>query len=207
MARVAFALVALATVVALGAAPASADEERARAREHFAMGRKLYTLGEYKRAREEFKAAYLALPDPALLYNLGQCARLLGEPEEAIRNYRNFLRADGKTPNRDEVEGFISGAEQEIARRNAPPTDLRPPSRPPPERPPEVEPPTVAPPPVEVHAEETPAARPVWRRWWLWTVIVGVLVAGAAVAVAVVLTQPTDPPQPQTSAGTMAVRF
>ena len=37
------------------------------------------------------------------LFNLGQCERQLGHPDEAIRFYHSFLREQPKAPNRQDV--------------------------------------------------------------------------------------------------------
>src|SRR5206468_2181702 len=95
-------------------ARAYADEDKPAAKRHYEEGMKQYNLADFKTAKQEFKAAYLAFPDPSFLFNLGQCARRLSEPEEEVNYYRAYLRAQPDTPKRAEVEGFIHDAEAEL---------------------------------------------------------------------------------------------
>src|SRR5262249_25337375 len=69
---------------------AQATDPRAieKAKERFERGQRLYTISRYREALDEFKEAYLLKQDPALLYNIAQCHRLLGEAHEAITFYR-----------------------------------------------------------------------------------------------------------------------
>ncbi|MSP62959.1 MAG: tetratricopeptide repeat protein [Myxococcales bacterium] len=172
----------------------------------YADGTKYYNLGEYKKAREEFRAAYLAVPDPSFLFNIGQCARMLGEGEEAIRSYRAFLRERPDTVNRAEVERFI--AELQRPKDAKAPASVESPKPAPAEA---VAKPAAAvvgtPAPVVAAARETPDYS-VWRRWWLWAAVAAVVVAGgAAVALAVVFGGAKDGPDPGGSAGSASVSF
>lgn len=113
-------------------------DEREQAKAHFVEGTKHYNVGEFADALEEFKQAYFLLPDAAFLYNLGQCARQLGDYESAEKSYRAFLRESPQLPpeRRDEVERMIS-VMQAAAReqRRQPPkteTPVRATSAPPP---------------------------------------------------------------------------
>jgi tetratricopeptide (TPR) repeat protein len=104
---------------------------------------KQFDLGEYEQALQSYKAAYLEKPDPVFLFNIGQCYRLLGKPEEAAGAYKSYLRKRPDAPNRALVEQFIGDAERAIRDRTAPPTGTVAPESPKPEtKPPEV----VAPP-------------------------------------------------------------
>jgi tetratricopeptide (TPR) repeat protein len=51
-----------------------------------------YARGEYARAADAFKAAYLAEPKPELLYAIGQALRLAGRCGEALEHYGQYLR-------------------------------------------------------------------------------------------------------------------
>src|SRR4051812_43992999 len=106
-------------VVILAAAPAVADDATARAKALYQLGTKHYQVGEYRQALDAFKAGYLAKPNAAFLFNLGQCHRMLGELDEEVREYRAYLRESPNAPNRADVEGFIAGADAELARRQA----------------------------------------------------------------------------------------
>jgi len=82
---------------------------------HFSRGTRLYEVGEYRQAIEEFKAAHLAKPDPAFLYNIGQCHRQLGENEQAVTLYKRFLAGSPNAPNRAEVEARVAEMESQLA--------------------------------------------------------------------------------------------
>jgi tetratricopeptide (TPR) repeat protein len=216
-------------LVSVGAARAGESEDKERARAAYTEGVKLYKIGEFKRAQEAFKKAYLIRPDPAFLYNLGQCARMLDEPDDSTRYYSNYLREVPDSPQRRAVERFLRDAEEEIrarAGRRAPPTGTIPPEEAA-ERPARHEAPVEQPParqiveepahkPVE---EERPAAKaeapadegggtPVYKKWWLWT-IVAVAVAAVAVGVSlgVIYGSPQDAPTPVTGLGSAVVTF
>src|SRR5271157_514619 len=83
---------------------ASAQDDRDAAKAHFSRGTRLYQVGEYRQALDEFKAAHLAKPDPSFLYNIAQCHRQLGDLEQAVTMYKRFLAASPNAANRAEVE-------------------------------------------------------------------------------------------------------
>jgi tetratricopeptide (TPR) repeat protein len=98
-----------------GAARAAEDADTRLAKSMYEEGTKQYQVGDYRKALDAFKAAYLAKPDPNFLYNLGQCYRMLHELEPEIREYRAYLRERPDATNRSLVEGFIADAEAELA--------------------------------------------------------------------------------------------
>jgi tetratricopeptide (TPR) repeat protein len=91
--------------------PVYADD-KASARAHYETAARLYDVGEYDRALVEFKEAYVAKPDPAFLFNIGQCYRKLGQEEQALDFFRRFLkRAAPDDPNRAQVEARLRDTE------------------------------------------------------------------------------------------------
>jgi tetratricopeptide (TPR) repeat protein len=146
------------------------------AKAHFLAGQSHYNLGELAEAITEFKEAYRLYPDPAFLYNLGQCARQMGRAEEAIRFYRNYLREAPGAPNQPEVEQRI--AELEAQRAKSAPTE---PSPPVPAPAPAPAPEGAAAPAATVASTAGPppdpaGTPPVYKRWWFWTAAVVVVV-------------------------------
>jgi tetratricopeptide (TPR) repeat protein len=145
------AVILLAVAVSLPQAAHATDESALLAKEHFKRGTKLYNLGHYLEAAQEYEAAYQAKDSPALLYNLGQAYRAGGQPEKALTAYRAYLRNMPNAENRDEVMGFIDALRKTLeAQKQAkekPPTD------------------TLTPPPVEkpvvVRPEPTPPPTPI----------------------------------------------
>jgi Tetratricopeptide repeat len=58
----------------------------------FNEGGKHFKLQEYEMALFNYKESYRISPTPELLFNIGQCQRLLGKTEEAKRSYDTFLQ-------------------------------------------------------------------------------------------------------------------
>ena len=83
------------------------------AKAHFARGTSYYNLGHYSEALTEYEAAYLAVQDPAFLFNIAQCHRRMGKDKEAIGAYRSYLRVAPAAPNRPEVQKRIAELERD----------------------------------------------------------------------------------------------
>lgn len=178
-------LLASATV---SAGKTEAPGARAQARAAFGRAMADYQRGSFREALEGFQRGYVLHPDPAFLFNIGQCHRRLDERSEAVRYYLLFLDAKPDAPNREEVRRYVEKLEAEMAAVPAPPPVV-------------VSPPPVAPVVVVVTPPPAPPPRaPIYRRWWLWTAVAAVVVA-AGVGVALGLSlgentsfQPTLPP-------------
>ena len=170
--RLLFALALLAIAAPL----ADADDAALRAAKlHFERGEKLYALTRFSEAIDEYQKAFDAAPLPDFLFNIGQCYRNLGDYDSAIFSYRKYLKLAQNPPNREQVEQLIRELEASKARADTQRLGLK---RPPPEPPP--------PPPEQAQD------RPVYRRWWFWT---GIAVVGVAGGVGVYeLTRPGGPP-------------
>jgi hypothetical protein len=148
--RLGAALAAILLLCATSSTLAATPEETAKAREHFQKGQVNYELKEFQEALKQFKDAYRYVQDPVLLFNIAQCHFKLGQSQEALSFYRNYLRRAPQAPNRPEVERRI----QEIERGPAAsaPTAEAPPAPPPgivprPEPSPSAAPIVIAPPP------------------------------------------------------------
>lgn len=192
-ARALFAFAVLVSFIRV----ASADD-RGKARAAFRAGSQHYNLGEFQQALDGFREAYRNYDDPSFLFNIAQCERQLGHKREAVREYRAYLNNAGdNADNRDEINKIIAQLEKEIADEQStakmPPTSVTPP---PPATTPTSATTTLtasAPPP----AERTPA----YKKWWVWTIVGGVAVAGAAAGLAVGLTH-NGAPSASTTLGT-----
>lgn len=175
----------VAVVLLCCVAGAALAQNKEAARTAFRRANQHYALGELPQALESFKEAYRAFEDPTFLFNIGQCQRRLGKTDEAIQSFRAYLRTDA--PDRAEAERLLEklleqaklekdarDKEQQEARLAAELARQR-----------EaaaaaavstksevVE--TRAPPPV--------VAKPIYKRWWLWTVV-GVGVVGVGLGV------------------------
>ena len=157
------AWIALAAAVTLTVARAAiaAPEDEATARAHYQKGTRLYMIGEYRKAADEFKEGYLSNGDPAFLYNLGRCHERLGDRDQAVTFYRRFLAAAPGTTKRAEIEGQILALQGGAAARPLPAAAL--PSTPPAE-----------------------PKRPVYKRAWFWDVVVTGLI-GAVIGLSFAL--------------------
>jgi hypothetical protein len=208
-----FLTVLFAFALAAGTARAEDDDElKAKAREHYIAGTKLFDLGKYQEAIREYELAYQAKDDPALLYNLGQAHRLAGNTAEALRSYKTFLIKVPKAPNKAEVGAKIRELEklQDQQRRSAnmPPVGTIPPAikpgetrptqprpeqpqpeakpQPQPEAKPQPQPEAKPQPPPEPEVKRQPKPQPEHApaRPGRTKVIAGLVVAGVGVALA-----------------------
>jgi hypothetical protein len=157
--------------LALAARVAAADDAITKAaKQHFERGQKLYTLTKFREALDEYQQAFDAKPIPDFLFNIGQCYRNLGDYDSAIFSYKKYLASAPDAPNRAQVEQLIdelqARKDQEDARR----LGLQ-------AQPPPAAPPSDASTPVL--SDERPPPRPIYARWWFWTGVGAVVVAGA----------------------------
>jgi tetratricopeptide (TPR) repeat protein len=91
-----------------------------------------YNVGEYDKAIDEFKRAYLISKRPALLFNIAQAQRLKGDCKEALQTYKAYLRAD-PAANRSKIESRIAEMEKCVKEKPEvapPPTPESPPTPP-----------------------------------------------------------------------------
>jgi tetratricopeptide (TPR) repeat protein len=129
-----------------------AQDDLEAAKAHYSKGTRLYDVGEYAQAMAEFKAAHVAKPDPAFLYNIAQCLRQVSDFEQAVVMYRRYLAASPKASNRDEVEKRVAELEARLASGRQKAESGAGPGAPAPvpvTPAPTTEPPPTAPPPVE----------------------------------------------------------
>jgi tetratricopeptide (TPR) repeat protein len=97
-------------------------ETLTQAKARFNEAEVFYRIGEYAKALEGYKEAYLLAKKPAILFNMAQCYRYLKSYEEALRTYQIFLLDDPNTPIREEVEESIAELKAIIAQEQATPT-------------------------------------------------------------------------------------
>lgn len=189
--------------LALGARPAGADE-RGKARAAFRAGSQHYNLGEFQQALDSFREAYRNVEDPTFLFNIAQCERQLGHKREAIREYRAYLNNAESASNRESVQQTIVQLQKEVDEEDqrvkaaAEAAEAAKPSVTPA---PVITPtlaPTAATPALVASAPPPAEHKPAYKRWWVWTIVGGVVVAGAAATAAVLLTRPSTPTAPTT---------
>jgi hypothetical protein len=186
-------------------------DKTADAKQHYLNGAKAYEEGDFQRAVDEYRASYDLSRRPLLLYDLGQAYRKLGNNELSLHSYQQFLVRSTEGRDQEYRESAVVQVKQLEALlaeqrkvKTAPPDGVTSPEpekpvKTPSEPPPPVEkpapiavtPPVVEKPPVVIARDATPVHVPVYKRWWFWTILGGVIVAGAIVGIAVALTQPS----------------
>ncbi len=107
---------------------ARAQTAREVARDRTRQATSAYDLGQFEKAAHLYEQAYEAVPEPSLLYNIGQSYRKAEQPEKALTAYQSFLRKAPKdSPMRPQVEARAAELEKIVAdtreTRNAPPAD------------------------------------------------------------------------------------
>lgn len=188
-------IVSLACALLLMPTLAVADDASA-ARDHYKKGTRLYELNRFAEAAAEYELAYQSKDDPALLFNIGQAYRFDGQNKKALLAYKQYLRKVPEATNRVDIEGHIAALEKllEDERRasSSPPTGTIAPTA----QPSTGEPAHATNEGASLTATATPArkATPVYKKWWLWT-LVGVGAAAIAVGVGVGVSQSGSTPE------------
>lgn len=103
----------LAATLVASAAPASADEEAARA--HFRRGIDLYDRKQWTGALAAFRAAYAERPSPGIKQNVGLCLEALGEDVLAAQAYDEALE-EGRDSLKPEVKAQIASKLESLAK-------------------------------------------------------------------------------------------
>jgi tetratricopeptide (TPR) repeat protein len=131
-------------------------------------GKRALDLREFATAVARLKEAYRIQPRPGYLFHLAAAYQGLGQASEALQFYRSYLGANPDAPEAGKVRAAMAEcqrrvdeerrrAEADRIRRGLPPTPVDPGPRP----------------------------TPVYRRWWLWTTVAGVVAAAVAVGLGV----------------------
>jgi tetratricopeptide (TPR) repeat protein len=139
-------------------APRSAfadDPAMKAAKRHFDRGEKLFALGRFDDALDEYQKAFDAKPIPDFLFNIGQCYRNLGDYDQAIFSFKKYLKLEPDAPDKEKVDKLISDLEDKKERGEGQKLFKK----------------TDEPPPPPPHHT------PVYKKWWFWA---GVGVVGGA---------------------------
>lgn len=109
------------TVVIAGAMHAAADPlARPTGPEATACllrGNRLYSVRDFDKAIEQYKAGALLEDAPVFQYNLAQAYRVSGRYEDALWHYERFLKRTNPTGAlRDTIDGFVKEMQQEMQR-------------------------------------------------------------------------------------------
>jgi tetratricopeptide (TPR) repeat protein len=177
---------ALILLLAPLAPVARAEDNKQVAKQAYLEGQRLFELGEYQKALDSFKRAYLAFDDPAFLFNLGQCYRMLDNKVDAVRSYKQFLRKVPDAPNRVAIEKIVAdleaAIEQDRLARSRPPEGVQAPNG---EGGAAAGTSAGASGALTATATRPSERQPAYKKWWVWTIVGGVVVAGVAVGLGV----------------------
>lgn len=155
-------------------------EQNPACRSHLTRANRLYEQGIFSGALEEYQAAYVLQPYPLILYNIARIHHRQGHLAEAMTYYRRYLET-GHAERQERTRQLLAEAEQELGAQTRP--------QPPPPAVAPAPPAIAVAPPLSLQGAQAPAAvptreTPLYKRWWLWTVI-GVTAAGAATALGI----------------------
>ncbi|HEY1813280.1 MAG TPA: tetratricopeptide repeat protein [Kofleriaceae bacterium] len=154
--------------IALACSSARAEDPATRiAKKHYVKGEKLFALGKFDKALDEYQQAFDAKPLPDFLYNIGQCYRNLGDLDQAIFSFKKYLQLSPNASDRDKVEKLIGELQEKLDEEQSKKIV---PSPPPPQ--PEPHPQPHTPPPPVAHT-------PIYKTWWFWTGVAVVAVGGS----------------------------
>jgi hypothetical protein len=102
LARIPSTIAAIAVAIAVSAVPSSGRAEKpasadavVQARDHFRRGVQLYEEDDFRAALIEFNRAYELVPNPAVLYNVGQSYYQLRDYAGALTTLERYLRESG----------------------------------------------------------------------------------------------------------------
>jgi tetratricopeptide (TPR) repeat protein len=134
--------------------PATRTAQRA-----FDKGDKLFALGRFDEALEQYQKAFDAKPIPDMLFNIGQCYRNLNDYDSAIFSFRKFLTLAPETERRQAVEQLIDELEARKAHAEVLTRERK-----------------------AEEKQQAPKPRSIVTRWWFWTGLVAVAAAGGGAA-------------------------
>ena len=165
-------LVLFVTLLAARVAHAE-DPATKSAKRHFDRGQKLFNLGKFDEALDEYQQAYEAKEIPAFLFNIGQCYRNLGDYDAAVFSFKKYLKLEPDADNREQVEDYITELETEQEKGNSKKFQLD-----------------------KKQDEPVVTAAPVYKKWWFWT---GIAVVGVAGGVGIYSATRSDSAGPPTT--------
>src|SRR5262249_42966263 len=104
-----------AAIIVVTLSAVSFGDNKELARTAFQEGTRLFDVGDYENALDAFKRAYVHYEEPAFLFNIGQCHRLLGHSLEGLRVYRTYLKRAPRAGNREAVERIVADLAEAVS--------------------------------------------------------------------------------------------
>jgi len=86
-------------------------QDFAAAGQHFAVAQDAFQAGQYKRAAEEYQAAYDITRDGGLLFNIGESWQRAGDAQKALAAYRAYIKDQPEGADRPEAEKRVQALE------------------------------------------------------------------------------------------------
>jgi hypothetical protein len=109
------AILGLMVAFLSASATARAETDKQKAKKHFNEAEVFYQQAMFRKALEEYRKAHQLSSHPALVFNMAQCHRQLGEHKKALFMYKLFLSQRPNAPNREEVEQWIGKMKKKVA--------------------------------------------------------------------------------------------
>jgi tetratricopeptide (TPR) repeat protein len=158
-------------------------------------GRKAFNVGDFKTAVSKFKEAYDLSNKPALLYNIAFAHDKAGDREQAIFFLERYLAEDKGAPQerQAQVTARIKTLKQEKSKADAARADAQ-------ERKAAAEARKAAAEQADRELALRKSEKPLYKKWWLWT-IVGAVVVGGVVTGVVLGTAKKDAVSPPSELG------
>lgn len=193
----------------------SKRKRRKLAKKYFTKAKRDFELGRFKRALKGFSKAYELVSHPGLLFNIGQCHRMMKDHKRAVFFYEGYLSAIPDAPNRAEVQKLIAEGKRRMKEAEARMSEEARRKHEEAKRRLELEKEklrlrlkaragTTGPRPfVPTHPKEKDRPAPFYKKWWFWTAIGAGVAAAVATSLAVTLTRKTETVLPSGSVGTI----
>lgn len=106
--------------------PSKTSAAKARAAQLTERGERLYLAENFEAALANYQEAYLTVPAPELLFNLGQCHRQLDHHSEAAFFFRTYLRQRPNVAHRQTVEELVLESRRKLLAAGGEAHELKP---------------------------------------------------------------------------------
>jgi tetratricopeptide (TPR) repeat protein len=90
------------------------DATQARAVSLYEESVRAYQAGQFEEAARLVRAAHELAPKPVLIYNLARAYEKMGHAEEALENYKEYLREEANPPDKGAIEKTIVMLQKQV---------------------------------------------------------------------------------------------